>query len=409
MIPTLRLKFQMGFDKRGWNPNRKEEKPKWGGHTGTGRPKKIKNDEGEEVGRHGLNPEERRVHEAQRQQDWRAQASEGPARKKTKEEEEEEQRDGRGLRLAGRVWAGFVRLANRRTKASSKAAAPVEAEEETRDETEAESETEDEGDEDEEEEDTAEEAEEAAEEVVGGEGDPDSDEDQPLEEENVTLEENMPGAEQQSLGEMESLINEVANLLSTYKKRASEGKNKQMRQLLTKIYDRTRHGGQQYEFGVYYHPDMELHRDPDPTKEWDECPERTQAIMKMLEEEGLLENAVMLTERRLLKKEEAKCHTETLWMFNEKLESMTNKQLCKWTEKNWETMTLFANTMTIEAAKIAAGGVLVALDYIFEGGKFRGLLYCVVRPPGHHCTACQPGGFCLFNNASIGASYAVIP
>jgi acetoin utilization deacetylase AcuC-like enzyme len=33
-------------------------------------------------------------------------------------------------------------------------------------------------------------------------------------------------------------------------------------------------------------------------------------------------------------------------------------------------------------------------------------VFCCVRPPGHHATRSQSGGFCFFNNAAIAAKYA---
>ena len=33
------------------------------------------------------------------------------------------------------------------------------------------------------------------------------------------------------------------------------------------------------------------------------------------------------------------------------------------------------------------------------------VLFCAVRPPGHHAEADQAMGFCLFNNVAIGAEY----
>jgi len=56
-----------------------------------------------------------------------------------------------------------------------------------------------------------------------------------------------------------------------------------------------------------------------------------------------------------------------------------------------------------EAALYAAGGVLAAIDAVMEGNDNNAM--CLVRPPGHHATPARPMGFCLFNNAAIGARY----
>jgi acetoin utilization deacetylase AcuC-like enzyme len=55
-------------------------------------------------------------------------------------------------------------------------------------------------------------------------------------------------------------------------------------------------------------------------------------------------------------------------------------------------------------ALLAAGAAITAVDEVMkhEGGRAFGL----VRPPGHHATSERSMGFCLFNNAAIGARYA---
>jgi acetoin utilization deacetylase AcuC-like enzyme len=57
-----------------------------------------------------------------------------------------------------------------------------------------------------------------------------------------------------------------------------------------------------------------------------------------------------------------------------------------------------------EVALYAVGGVLTAIDKVMAGVAKNAL--CLVRPPGHHATPTQSMGFCLFNNAAIGARYA---
>jgi acetoin utilization deacetylase AcuC-like enzyme len=53
------------------------------------------------------------------------------------------------------------------------------------------------------------------------------------------------------------------------------------------------------------------------------------------------------------------------------------------------------------AALRAAGAVVAAVDAVFAGEADNA--FCAVRPPGHHAEPRRAMGFCLFNNAAIGA------
>ncbi len=54
-----------------------------------------------------------------------------------------------------------------------------------------------------------------------------------------------------------------------------------------------------------------------------------------------------------------------------------------------------------EAALRAAGAVVAAVDAVVA--KEADNAFCAVRPPGHHAEPHRAMGFCLFNNAAIGA------
>ena len=54
-----------------------------------------------------------------------------------------------------------------------------------------------------------------------------------------------------------------------------------------------------------------------------------------------------------------------------------------------------------EAALRAAGAVVAAVDAVVS--KEADNAFCAVRPPGHHAEPERAMGFCLFNNAAIGA------
>ena len=59
---------------------------------------------------------------------------------------------------------------------------------------------------------------------------------------------------------------------------------------------------------------------------------------------------------------------------------------------------------SFDVARLAAGGVLLAVDEIMTGKLSR--TFCALRPPGHHAESAKVMGFCLLNNVAIGARYA---
>ncbi len=57
-----------------------------------------------------------------------------------------------------------------------------------------------------------------------------------------------------------------------------------------------------------------------------------------------------------------------------------------------------------EAALRAAGAVCAAVDAVLR--REASNAFCAIRPPGHHAEPARAMGFCLFNNAAIGAAHA---
>ena len=65
----------------------------------------------------------------------------------------------------------------------------------------------------------------------------------------------------------------------------------------------------------------------------------------------------------------------------------------------------YANSRSLDAAKLAAGAVVRAVDAVIAGETDNA--FALVRPPGHHATRGRAMGFCLFNNAAVGAQHAL--
>lgn len=68
-----------------------------------------------------------------------------------------------------------------------------------------------------------------------------------------------------------------------------------------------------------------------------------------------------------------------------------------------DTRDVPVSSNSFQAALLAAGGPLAAIDAVMEG-KVRNA-FCAVRPPGHHALREKAMGFCIFNNVAIAARY----
>lgn len=60
---------------------------------------------------------------------------------------------------------------------------------------------------------------------------------------------------------------------------------------------------------------------------------------------------------------------------------------------------------SLQAAKRAAGSVILAVDRIM-GGEISNA-FCSVRPPGHHAERSRALGFCIYNNIAVGVKHAL--
>ena len=66
---------------------------------------------------------------------------------------------------------------------------------------------------------------------------------------------------------------------------------------------------------------------------------------------------------------------------------------------------LYLCAESLDALEGALGGVCDAVDAVFSGSVTK-RSFVSVRPPGHHCSANYPSGFCWVNNVHVGISHA---
>lgn len=110
-----------------------------------------------------------------------------------------------------------------------------------------------------------------------------------------------------------------------------------------------------------------------------------------------------------------------MWLIREVAPAATDDQLAKvhgvdhiadlarlepteagdWTALDADTV-LSAGSM--DAARRAAGAVVAGVEGVVRGDYANA--FCAVRPPGHHAEPDRAMGFCLFNNAAVGALHA---
>ncbi|PSN69391.1 Arginase/deacetylase [Corynespora cassiicola Philippines] len=69
---------------------------------------------------------------------------------------------------------------------------------------------------------------------------------------------------------------------------------------------------------------------------------------------------------------------------------------------------LYLCAESLNAFQGALGGVLDAVDAVFQTGTGPSRAFVCVRPPGHHCSADWPSGFCWLNNVHVGIEHAIM-
>ena len=125
---------------------------------------------------------------------------------------------------------------------------------------------------------------------------------------------------------------------------------------------------------------------------------RLEAILRVLNDDDSLSKKVARIAPEPARNEDiARCHREDLIY---EIESM-----CKRDESFIDADTRISPE-SFAVAQLAAGAALAGVDAVMreEGGH----AFALIRPPGHHATISTAMGFCLFNNAAVGARYAQV-
>jgi len=144
--------------------------------------------------------------------------------------------------------------------------------------------------------------------------------------------------------------------------------------------------------GYVYHP-IYLQHD---TGQHVEVAARLEAIISYLEKTGLTSQLTLIEPRPATVEEIALVHQQG---YIKEIEETAAKG------GGWLDPDTVMSPESYKAALYAVGGVIRAVEAVMVGEVANA--FALVRPPGHHATAGQAMGFCLFNNIAIAARYAL--
>ncbi len=143
----------------------------------------------------------------------------------------------------------------------------------------------------------------------------------------------------------------------------------------------------------YVYDDRYLEHDPGA---WHpERPDRLKAIHQNLKESSLLELVVAIPPYA--------APLEWLERLHDPGYIRRFREACAKGKNTFEVPDCGISKESFEIARLAAGGVMAAVDAVMQGEVENA--FCAVRPPGHHAERDRAMGFCFFNNVALGAVY----
>lgn len=128
-----------------------------------------------------------------------------------------------------------------------------------------------------------------------------------------------------------------------------------------------------------------------------ECPERLDAINDQFLASGIAGLLRSCKAREAGEADLLRVHTQAHLKFLEE-----HVPLEDYFEVDPDT---YMNPHTLEAARVAVGAGLTAVDEIMNGQAQNA--FCAVRPPGHHARPGQAMGFCFLNNIGVTVAYTL--
>jgi len=127
-----------------------------------------------------------------------------------------------------------------------------------------------------------------------------------------------------------------------------------------------------------------------------ESPERLKAIYEMIEKPDMIWKINQIEPRYALWNELAMVHRPD---YIDAIAATAGSPL---TMLDQDTV---ATPETWDAARLAAGGVMAAIDSVVSAENDNA--FVLARPPGHHAAEDGAAGFCIFNSIAIGARHAI--
>jgi len=123
---------------------------------------------------------------------------------------------------------------------------------------------------------------------------------------------------------------------------------------------------------------------------------RFEAIQVVLNEPSLKEQLKAIPARPATREEVLRVHTPEYFNIVQRDMQSDRDQL--------STGDTVLSPRSLDAANLAAGGTLNAVDAVFSNDLKR--VFCAHRPPGHHAEPHKGMGFCIWNHVAIAARHA---